>query len=298
MIFMGWMMSKGGWLNSEGKKFLNKFIINISVPAATVTNFFQTLPKEMLSSMLKFILISSISIFVMIFSAEVIVRILKIEKRKSGIFVALSSTSNCLFFGMPVALGLFGEVGIPFILIYYITDTIIFWSFVTPRMMKDGGIVSKNIFERMKNVLNAPFLTLIFCTALLYLDFSPPSAVLQVSKYLGNVATPMAAIFIGRIIFEIDFKSYRMDIDVIIAVLMRFVAAPFLMFLVTRFFNLDVLATQVLVIMSAMPAKVQTSLVSELYGTDSKFAAFTISATTVLGLFFIPVYMVILNAVL
>jgi phage shock protein PspC (stress-responsive transcriptional regulator) len=35
--------------------------------------------------------------------------------------------------------------------------------------------------------------------------------------------------------------------------------------------------------------------VSEMYGVDSKYVAFTISLTTVMGLFFIPFYMFVLN---
>ncbi|HAE43915.1 MAG TPA: hypothetical protein DCG34_13530 [Clostridiales bacterium] len=92
-----------------------------------------------------------------------------------------------------------------------------------------------------------------------------------------------------------DFKQYKFENSIIGVLCLRFIASPAIMFLMTRLFHLDRLSTQVMVIMAAMPSIVQTSLVSEMYGVDSKYVAFTISLTTVMGLFFIPFYMFVLN---
>lgn len=298
MIFListGWMMSHAGWLDSEAKRFLNKIIINVSVPAVTITNFFQTFPRDMLSSVPKYFGISSISILAMMAISWGVSKLLRIPNRKSGIFIALSSLNNCLFFGLPIAVSLFGDAGIPYILFYYITDSAIFWSVMVPKMMRDGGFKTKNLFAILKNVINVPMASMVLCAILLSFDFSPPSVILQISKYLGSMATPLAAIFVGRIMYEINLKDYRFDRDVLAAIMMRFLVAPAMMFFVAKGFGLEPLVVKVLVIMAAMPAKVQTSLVAEMYGTDSKYAAFTISFTTLLGLFFIPVYMLLLN---
>lgn len=295
MIGVGWLMSYTGWLNAEGKRFIHLFMINISIPALTLTNFFQMFPKEMIGSTIQFVLIGVLSMMAVFILSELVAKIIKLEKIKSGSFVALSSVSNSLFFGMPIALSLFGDISLPYILFYYIANSSVFWGICAPRIMRDGNLKKLKISQNIKKIFNAPFVALILSILLLVIDFKPPALVLTVAGYLGRPVTPLAAIFVGRIIYEIDFKQYKFENSIIGVLCLRFIASPAIMFLMTRLFHLDRLSTQVMVIMAAMPSIVQTSLVSEMYGVDSKYVAFTISLTTVMGLFFIPFYMFVLN---
>jgi predicted permease len=295
MIGVGWLMSYAGWLNTEGKRFIHLFIINISIPALTLTNFFQMFPKEMIGSTIRFVLIGILSMMVVFVLSEIVAKVIKLEKIKSGSFVSMSSVSNSLFFGMPIVLSLFGEVSLPYILFYYIANTSVFWGICAPRIMRDGDIKRIKVSQNIKKIFNAPFVALILSILLLAVDLRPPTLVLMVASYLGRPVTPLAAIFVGRIIYEIDFKNYKFESSMLGILFLRFIASPAVMFLMTRLFQLDKLSTQVLVIMAAMPAMIQTSLVSEMYGTDSKYVAFAISLTTVMGLFFIPFYMFVLN---
>ncbi|MDP3386866.1 MAG: AEC family transporter [Eubacteriales bacterium] len=295
MIGVGWLMSYVGWLNIEGKRFIHLFIINISIPALTLTNFFQMFPKEMIGSTIHFVLIGILSMMVAFVLSELVAKLIRIEKTKSGSFVSMSSVSNSLFFGMPIVLSLFGDVSLPYILFYYIANSSVFWGICAPRIMKDGNVKRIRISENVRKIFNAPFVALILSILLLAIDLKPPDLVLTVSSYLGKPVTPLAAIFVGRIIYEIDFKNYQFENSILVILFLRFIASPAIMFLMTRLFQFDKLSTQVMVIMSAMPAMVQTSLVAEMYGADSKYVAFTISLTTVMGLFFIPFYMFVLN---
>ncbi len=295
MIGVGWLMSYVGWLNIEGKRFIHKFIINISVPALTLTNFFQIFPKEMIGETIRFVFIAILAMIVVFVLSEIVSKIIKLEKIKSGSFVSMSSVSNSLFFGMPIVLSLFGDISLPYILFYYIANSFFFWGICAPRIMRDGNMKTVRISDNIRKILNAPFVALILSILLLSLDLKPPALVLTVASYLGRPVTPLAAIFVGRIIYEIDFKQYKFENSIFGVLFLRFIASPAIMFLMTRLFQLDKLSTQVMVIMAAMPAMVQTSLVSEMYGTDSKYVAFAISLTTVMGLFFIPFYMFILN---
>ncbi|PKM70507.1 MAG: hypothetical protein CVU93_01735, partial [Firmicutes bacterium HGW-Firmicutes-18] len=84
MIGVGWLMSYAGWLNTEGKRFIHLFIINISIPALTLTNFFQMFPKEMIGSTIRFVLIGILSMMVVFVLSEIVAKVIKLEKIKSG----------------------------------------------------------------------------------------------------------------------------------------------------------------------------------------------------------------------
>ncbi|MBZ2174024.1 AEC family transporter [Schnuerera sp. xch1] len=297
LICVGWVMSKIGWINDDVKSFLNKVTVKVGVPALTVTNFFKNFSNQMLISSFKFVGIALLSIIILIIISKVISKIMKIELMKSGSFVSMSSVSNSMFFGLPICLSLFGEISIPYVLFYYIANTIIFWGILSPMIARDGNKKVNNISQNLQNIFNIPLITVIVSGILLYFNFEPPSIVLKTTKYFSSLVTPLASIIVGKIIYDIDFSKYKLDKSIFTVVFMRLIVSPSIMYIITRFFNLPVLAIQVFIIQSAMPVMMQTTIVSELYKTDSKYVATSLSITTLLSLFTIPFYILIMDKV-
>lgn len=295
LIGVGTFLSHLKWIDKDIKDFLVKLIIKISVPALTIYNFFETLDRELITKSGKYIIIIMCSMAILYLVNSFIARAIHIKPIRSGSFVAMGVVSNSVFFGLPVSLGLFGDRSLPFVLLYYIGNTLMFWGLCGPRIMKDGDSEIEKKFD-IKKVLNVPLIAVLISGALLYLNFTPPSIVLKVSKYLSSFVTPLASIVIGKIIYDIDFKNFKFEKSMLVVIFMRFVVAPILMFIITSFFGLPSLAIQVFTIQSAMPVMTQTTLVAEMYGADSQYVATTLTLTTLLSLFFIPLYMVVLQS--
>lgn len=294
LLGVGWVLSYIGWLDAGSKNFLNKFIIKICVPCVTITNFFQSFPREMLSSSGIYVLAPLMNMFILFMVSQLIYKILKNEPHRLGSFAAMCAVSNCNLFGLPISISLFGEESLPFVFYFYIANSIIFWGLCNPMMMKDKKNLEISFFNSIKKVFSIPFVTVIVCVALLWLNFTPPTFVLNLTKYFANLVTPLAFILVGRIMYEIDFKDFKVDLSVFLITVMRFVIAPGLMIIFSKLFNISEMGTQVYIILSAMPVMIQTTLISELYGTDSRYSATALSATTILSLAFIPIYMLIM----
>ena len=297
LISVGWILSKIGWINDDVKSFLNKLAVKIGVPALTITNFFENFSKEMIISSYKFVGIAVLSMIVLIIITKGLSKIMKIEATKSGSFVSMSSASNSMFFGLPICLSLFGEISIPYILFYYVANTVIFWGVLSPMIAKDGNNRVDNIFRNLKNIFNIPLITVILSGILLYFNLKPPVIVLKTAKYFSSLVTPLACMVVGKIIYDMELKNYKLDRSVYTVVFMRFIISPFVMYTITRFFHMPILAKQVFIIQSAMPVMMQTTIVSELYNTDSKYVAVSLSLTTLLSLFTIPIYMFIMDKI-
>ncbi|SHD77529.1 AEC family transporter [Schnuerera ultunensis] len=297
LIFAGWIMSRIGWINDDVKSFLSKVTVKVGIPALTITNFFENFSNEMLISSFKFVGIALLSMAILIIISKIISKIMKIEPIKSGSFVSMSSVSNSMFFGLPICLSLFGEISIPYIIFYYVANTVMFWSVLSPMIAKDGNNKVGNILQKLKNIFNIPLITVIVSGILLYFNFKPPSIVLKSTKYFSGLVTPLASMVVGKIIYDMDLSKYKLDKSVFAVVFMRFIISPSIMYIITRFFNLPVLATQVFIIQSAMPVMMQITIVSELYNTDSKYVAATLSITTLLSLLTIPFYMLIMDKI-
>ena len=160
LISIGWIMSYRKWIDEDIKIFLNKLIVKVSIPALTIYNFFESFDREIISSSGKYVLVVLSSMISLYIISSIVGRILKVDSIRSGSFVAMSTVSNSMFFGLPISLGLFGEKSIPYVLFYYIANTIMFWGVCSPRIMKDGDMESKKKID-FKKIFNIPLTTIL-----------------------------------------------------------------------------------------------------------------------------------------
>lgn len=290
LIGVGWLLSFKGWIGNESKSFLSKLVINIATPSLIIVNFFESFQKETINASGKYVTIIAFTMLALATIASIVLKLLNVEPIRSGSFIAMSVATNNMAFGLPICIGLFGDSAIPYIMFFYIANTTIFWLTLCPRIMRDGNIEIKNFSENIKKIFNAPLIAVLICIVLLKFNYKPPSMVLKISKHFGPLVTPLSSILVGRIIYEINFKNLKFDISILAIIVIRFIIAPTIMIIVTIWLGLPKLAVQVFTIQSAMPVMMQINIVSELYGTDSKYVASAFCITTSLSLLFIPLY--------
>ena len=130
---------------------------------------------------------------------------------------------------------------------------------------------------------------------ILILDIPLPKFFMDTAQYMGNLTTPLALIFIGVTLYSMGLKKIRFDLGLIGICLGRFIIAPLSMYLLSFIFPMPELMFKVFVIMASLPAMIQTVVLSSLYNTDTEYATLVVSATTLLSIITIPIYMVLLS---
>ncbi len=71
-------------------------------------------------------------------------KLIKIREDRRGMFSALFTFANTNFIGLPVNVALFGEASIPYVTLYYIANTTMFWTIGIYGIKKDGEF-GKNV---------------------------------------------------------------------------------------------------------------------------------------------------------
>lgn len=296
LMLIGVFISWKDWYGVEHKLLMTKLIVNISIPAVTINNFFNSFPRTMIFSSGKLFLIPLTTMLASFLLGSFLSNILKIDRTRRGSFIAMCTVSNSIFIGLPVSIGLFGEESIPYVMFYYLANTIVFWGLCSPRIKEDGQGKSFNFKEFIKNMFSVPLITVLISLILVILNLRPPNLILDTAKYLGNMSTPLSLIFIGGIMYEIGLKNIKIDISMVFIMLMRFILAPLLTLFICQKAGLEKMATQVFTIQTAMPVMIQTVTVSENYKADSQYVATAVTITTLISLIFIPFYMSIMSS--
>lgn len=297
MVSVGYIFTAKRWFNKDTSKLFAKIVVNISLPALMIDNILSTFTKSDILESGRGLLVSFLVVFLAYLISIPISRIIKIEKARMGVFRVMFTLSNTIFIGLPVNIALFGEDSIMYALFYYVANTVFFWTLGIYQIMKDGKRERASLFsmDSLKNIFSPALSGLIIAVILLFLDISLPSFIMDSSKYLGNLTTPLSMMFIGIVIHDIGFKSIRYERGMVSLFLGRFLVTPLLVFIVTWFIPIPPLMRSVFVIQSSLPVMTQTAIIAESYGADYEYASVLIMLTTIASFLTIPIYMIILG---
>ena len=297
MFMTGWVMTRVGWLNDKTSVTFSKIILNVSLPCYMLWNLMTSFNKKSLEELSGGLIVPFLSIGITYLLGILISNLLKVNKSRKGIFRSIFFTSNTIFIGLAVNLALFGVKSTPYVLLYYIANTTFFWTFGNYEISKDGdagGRVSLFSLATLKRIASPALLGFLLAILLILLDVKLPGFIMDSSKYIGELTTPLAMLFIGIVLHSIKLRDIRFDRDTVVLILARFLICPLSVIALEHFFPLPPLMAKVFVIQSAMPAMTSTGVVAKEYGADYEFGTLVTVITTILSMIVIPVYMVLL----
>lgn len=297
MIIMaiGYFMGHKGWMKAEHKPMMYKLIIWIAIPALCINNLQTNFTREMFRGAGALILVPFLNIVLIALLSAVLAKLLRLSKRRVGVFIAMCCLSNCIFIGFPMCRELFGDECVPYVMWYYIVNTIFFQTmgvWLIRRSGLDGGGSPLDGFRTV--IKNPPFIGVVTGLLLLALDIQLPHFVMSLTKYLGNMVSPLGLIYSGFIIYETGIGELGFEKGLPSVMLMRFILSPLLCILLCRLFGLGGIAHDTYIVEVAMPTMTQVAVQASGLGADEHYAAKGAAISTILAFAAIPLLMMVI----
>ena len=290
----GYFCAAMGWMSPQAKRFISKFTMSVAIPCMCVYGLTNNLTHELLALSLGFLLVPLLSTVGAFLLSLLVGRLLKLPRKRLGVFMMMCSVSNAIFIGLPMCTELFGETCTPYVMLYYLVNT----SFVQlvglslVRWAGEGGGFDKRM---IKKFLTTPAVIGVLVSFVpVFTGIRLPSLVMSYCKYMNNLVTPLALLLTGYIIYEIGLKNLKLDRDLAIMLLFRFLLVPGVSFALCELFGVAGLGRSVLLVETAMPVVTQTAVAAADYGADEQFAAQGAALSTLACFVVIPVLMLIL----
>lgn len=298
VVSIGYILSKKGWFDDKSSALIAKLVTTVSLPLYMINSLTKNFTMESLAALAPDMMVPVISMVLAMFIGIAMSYIFKLPKGRKGVFRTNYFIANTMFIGLPVNLALFGDQSIPSVMLYYIVNTVFFWTFGVHNIVSDGEKSgSSRIFSvtALKKLLSPPLLGFFASLILIILDIELPKFLMNSFQYVGNLTTPLSLIFIGIEISKISLKSFNLEKDLLAGLFGRFVVCPLSVLVLIPFFNISEMSAKVFTMQAAMPAMTQMAIVAKQYEADSKYAAALSFITILCGLIVIPVYMTIVN---
>jgi predicted permease len=202
-----------------------------------------------------------------------------LKTRHLGLYlpISLPNTVNIPF---PIISLAYGPAGLFAATLYYIPNVIMLYS---------AGVfiaAGKGWRENLKTMLKVP--TLYTAFAALFLNLSKvgvPTLVMKPLDFIGSMVTPAVVLTLGYSLSKIKITSLPVTLW---SSLIRLGGGLAIGFLMVYLFNLTGITRSVVVLMSAMPAAVNTYTIAAKYKNEPELVASVVMVTTIISLLLIP----------
>ncbi|MGI6664828.1 MAG: AEC family transporter [Christensenellaceae bacterium] len=302
IIAVGYGVAKKGWITERVAMFISKIVVLFGVPASALDNILSNFTKKEFLSAGIGILLPFFIVGIGFLLGYLVARLCRIAQGSRGVFATMFACSNTIFIGLPVCQALFGEMATTFVLLYDLGHAALFWTLGAYAMQKDGefrrGEESKGTFfslETIKKIFSPGVISMMLAVAILFLDIQLPMFLSKTFRYLGNLCTPMALIYIGYILQKNGFRNLRIGKGTWGVLLGRVLVIPLLAYGVLRLFQAPVDMSRVFIAQAAMPVMSSTPLVAAEYGSDVELATESMTITMFVSFLLLPLLSMLLQ---
>ncbi len=303
MISIGYILKKRHWFHHTFSENVSKLITNVALPCSIFYSVLKYLNMEALKEVSNRLIFTFASVIIGYVAAFLVIKLVKMREGRRGVFYNAVVNANTIFIGLPLNMALFGEAASKYYLMYYITNTVSIWTLgymlLASDPMENSGD-AKGGFD-LKKLLSPPLIAFVIAFAVLLSGIRVITPIVETTKYLGSVVTPLALLYIGIVLADAGLHSIRFDLDTNLALLGRFVFSSVVMIVLLkiagRFVKLDPLEIKTFVIQAAAPVFAALPILTNETKGDIGYSTNVVTTSTILFILVVPLLMSILNII-
>ncbi|MGM0124964.1 hypothetical protein IGI37_002358 [Enterococcus sp. AZ194] len=293
LMFMGYWLSYRQLFTNQTADVFSKLVLTIALPCNMFLNITKNFSRDEFLALFSGMLIPLCSILVTFILSTLYTKFFSVSSTRKGTFITMFTFSNTIFMGLPINLAIFGEVAVPFVLLYYIINTSLFWTAGVYKMAQDNPESQQAKIEfhpvaALKKIFSPALIGFIVGLIWVLCSLSVPKFIASFTGYLGNLTTPLSMFAIGIIVYQIGVKNLRMNHDIFGVLLGRYIISPLIVWLLGQWIQVPDMMLQVFIIQSAMPIQNSVPILTRSYGGDVEFAASSLGYSVLLYLIYIP----------
>lgn len=194
--------------------------------------------------------------------------------------------SNAGFMGMPIAQGVFGDIGLLYASVFLIPQRIFMWS---SGLSLFTTVDRKNLW---KQVMTHPCIIAIYfgvgVMIMKYFGLEMPMPLQITLSSIGSCSTAMSMFVIGGILSDVD-RQQLFDKEICLYSFYRLILIPVMIMIILRLLHLDILSSNVCILLSAMPAASTTAMLAQKYNQNAEFASRMVFISTLFSLITLPI---------
>lgn len=291
MALPGFILIKLKMLKAEYIAVLAIVLLYVNQPFITLNAFLsKTYEQSLLANMGIVLAFGVFSQIIVLFIAKIIFTLDKKNRPRANAYAYASAIGNAGFMGIPVVAVLLpnNAEAILYVSIFLVSFNLVCWTLGVYVLTGDKKYISLK-----KAILNPPIIAMIIALPIFFLKVKMPSFLMQPINFIAEMNTPLAMIILGMRFATIRFRELFLGIGMYVSSFIKLIFTPLLVYVCMLPFNLSTTLTQVLLILSAMPAANMVLIMAEKFEGDTTSATKAVLNSTFLCIITVPLILLL-----
>lgn len=297
-MLIGFIAGKKQIITTANLDGLNKFLLNVTFPFMMINTFNMELTAEIAQVGPKvFIYGIGFQLFLLAIS-YIAVKVLRVKSVNAPIYQFLFVFGNVGFVGLPLAQGVFGEIGMLYATIICLAFNLI--CFTLGIILLDSNGKANLSF---KSVMLTPVMIGIWIGLFLFLsqlvvpftfdvdgvERRLPEFLTTTISMMAGITSPLAMIVVGASLAKTNILKVFTDYRMYVYSFSRLICAPILVFIVFRLFVDDPLILTIITVFAGLPPATLATVLTETHGHDYVLTSELIFLSTLLSIVTVPI---------
>ena len=288
LIALGFLLRKRNLINNEFTKSASDLVIYVTLPSMIVASMDRDFSAALIKTGFSIFLCGSLMYVLLIVSAFTFSRLRKIEDGDRQVYEFMMIFGNVAYLGYPVLKIMFGEMGVFYGSFLNIWFNILVWTLGIKLMHKDQRKI-----DFFKAFLNPGLIAIGLGMIIFVFPVDIPQALKTTLNILGEMTVPLCMLLIGAFMTEARFKDFLSNKNLYLFSLTKLVVMPLVMMLIMMPFKITSTVKVIPVVMSGMPAGVNTAIFARKFGRNYHLASQGVVLSTAISLLTIPILLLV-----
>lgn len=296
IMMIGYVCRRIGLFGPESSKLLSGIVVNVANPALILSS---TINKEITIQGKELALTIGLAIsfyVVLLVVAEIIPRLLRVEKNDYGVYKVMAVFSNIGFMGFPLLTAMYGNESLLYASLFLIPYNVLIYTYGV------GALSKKEESEKQekkaipwKDIFNIGVIACIFSVILYLTRLRVPQAIEDVANTLGNLTAPLSMMVIGDAMSQMNIKELLKDKKLMIFTGIKLLIIPIIGLFIVKQLGLNDMLLGVCLVMLSTPVGSMTAMLAQQYDGNYELASKGVALTTLLSVVSMPIVSMIMG---
>ena len=285
-IVTGFICRKLGAITEEGTGTLSNIVVKVILPFYLFNAIVSSDSGIGAQGVGLAVGLSTLMFLVSGLIAVLFSRLVRAPEEDRGVYMFETMCGNVTYIGIPVCAAVLGGDSAFYASLLNIPYNLLCFSL---------GIFLLAGKASFRRILNPAFLSGVAAAILYSLKIHLSSVITDACAFIGQATSPCAMIVIGSVLASVPLRSIFSEWRAIPYVALRLFGTAAVILLLTKFLSIDPILRGVLVLMAAMPAATNSTMLCTIYGGNRELSAKLIFLSTALSIVSIPLWAMILS---
>ena len=284
IMLIGYFCRKRNIFGETTGKTISSIVVNIGNPALIIASGMNPETLENKEKLLLTLGVALIFFAIMFVIAELIPRLLRVNRQDYGAYQVMTIFSNIGFMGYPLLDAMYGSEAVIHAAIFNMLYSVLIYTYGIRKMD------AKRADEKLnwRQIFNIGVIACIIAVVLYVTNLPVPALLEDTANRLGAITGPLSMLVIGDSLAQIRLKDLFTDVKLLIFSGLKLLVMPALLLWGLCFFITDPMFRGVCLVMTATPVGSMTVMLAQQYGGDYRLTSKGVALTTVLSVATMP----------